>query len=228
MEDHNNYAVFRQRELGAPPPRQEIRPSTSSTSTDDRQPNLLPYLLAMWFLRIIMFALVAAAGALNPEEENSEYFFACSGGELSTIQRLLQEDPSIVHSTTKDGEHCLHLCAIGGNAEIVKLLLEKGADPNIRTKWEQGLRMHPLSWSTYYGRYDIIELVLKHGAKVNADFDLGKKENGEFEKGTVLDVVEQIILGTEDVEEKERFIKTKNVLVKNGAKRFASLAEPEL
>lgn len=174
---------------------------------------------------------VAVIGAMaNPEEEeNSEYFFACSGGEFQTVKTLLEKDPSLVHTTTKDGEHCLHLSALSGNAEIVALLLDLKADPDVRSNWESGLRMHPLSWSTFYGRHEIIELLLKHGADVNADFDLGKDENGAAGKGTVLDVIEQILMGMdkEDQEEKERFTKTRNILVKNGAMRYASL-EPEL
>jgi len=184
--------------------------------------------LAILYLRIIMFVSVAIAiDATNPEGENSEFFSACSGGEFAIVKTHLEKDPSLAHTTTKDGEHCLHLSALSGNTEIVQMLLDLDADPDIRSQWDQGLRMHPLSWSTFYGRYEIIELLLKHGADVNADFDLGKNEGGEAEKGTVLDVIEQILLGTDDKEEKERFMKTRNILVKNGAARYASL-EPEL
>jgi len=83
-----------------------------------------------------------------------------------------------------------------------------------------------LSWNTFYGRHDIIELLLKAGADVNADFDIAPNQ-----KGTVLDVIEQILLGDLDGrEDKEKFIKTRNVLVKNGALRYASIGseEPEL
>lgn len=172
-------------------------------------------------LCLCMMSVVAASS--DPEEENSEYFFACSGGELSTAKMLLEKDSSLAHATTKNGEHCLHLTALSGSAEIAKLVLDAGADPDIRSTWDSGLRMHPLSWNTFYGRHEIIELLLKYGANVNADFDLG----GEAKKATVLDVVEQILLATKDGEEKERFVKTRNILVKNGAKRYATL-EPEL
>lgn len=178
-----------------------------------------------------MVVLAAAVGATNPEEkeDNSEFFFACSGGEFPKVQSHLEQDPSLAHTSTKDGEHCLHLSALSGNADIVKLLLDKGANPDIRSNWEQGLRMHPLSWSTFYGRYEIIELLLKAGADVNADFNLGQKdENGNPEKATVLDVIEQILMNyEEDDDEKDRFVQTRNILVKNGAIRYASL-EPEL
>ena len=57
--------------------------------------------------------------------------------------------------------------------------------------------MHPLSWSTFYGQFEIIELLLKHGADVGADFDPGGGETA-----TVLDVVEKILLGSEDTRRK--------------------------
>lgn len=186
--------------------------------------------IAVLFLYLMLMTSLAkvAVAVMHPDEENSEYFFACSGGELSKIKTHIESDPSLVQATTRDGEHCLHLCALSGNAEIAQLLLEKGADPNIRSEWEAGLRMHPLSWNTFYGRSEIIELLLKHGADVNADFDHGRpNEAGELEKVTVLDVVEEILMNAEDNEDKQRFIETRNVLVKNGAARYASL-EPEL
>ncbi len=194
----------------------------------------------MIFLLCMTVALVVLRSRATPEvaavtessepkeEENSDFFFACSGGDLSTVQTLLEIDPSLIHKTTASGEHCLHLCALEGATDIVQLLLEAGADPDVRSTWEQGLRMHPLSWNTFYGRHEIVELLLKHGADVNADFDLGTSDAfGAKEGTTVLDVIEKILIGIEDEGEKERFLKTRNVLVKYGAARYAP-ADQEL
>ena len=178
---------------------------------------------------IILLLLLVSVVLGDTSSPDGEYFFACSGGEFETVKTFIEKDHTIANRITSDGEHCLHLCALSGNADIVKLLLDVGADPDIRSNWEQGLRMHPLAWNTFYGRHDIIELLLKAGADVNADFDLGTSdENGNAQKATVLDVVEQILLnGLDGSEDKERFIKTRNILVKNGAVRFVSI-EPEL
>jgi|Transcript_20981 hypothetical protein len=204
-----------------------IHPSTTQLPARSLYSFLLFSLLVVSSVLYTAFASTDADDAPN-HEENKDYFFACSGGELSKIQDLLSTDPSLVNTVTNDGEHCLHLSALSGNAEIVQLLLEKGADPNVRSTFEGGLRMHPLSWCTYYGRNDIIELLLKHGADVNADFDLGGGEpGGESVKVTALDVIEKILFGIETDEGKERFLETRNVLVKNGAKRWASLADLE-
>ncbi|KAL3771549.1 hypothetical protein ACHAWU_003724 [Discostella pseudostelligera] len=169
--------------------------------------------------------VVADADPSEPREENSDYFFACSGADFSMFKTLVEKDPSLVHKTTTSGEHCLHLCALEGATDIAQFLLDAGADPNIRSTWAQGLRMHPLSWSTFYGRHEIIELLLKHGADVNADFDLGKQDAGGAKKGTVLDVIEQILIGIKDEGEKDRFLKTRNVLVKYGAARYAPVEQ---
>ncbi len=163
-------------------------------------------------------------------EDNSEFFHTCSDGNYDKFKSLLTANPQLIHATTKDGEHCLHLCAISGDTQIVKTLLEQGADPDIRSTWKDGLRMHPLSWNTFYGRYDIIELLLEHGADVEADFDLGgsvDERTGELEKVTVLDVVEKILSAEVDEEQRMRFVKTRNVLMKYGAVRYATI-EPEL
>jgi len=183
----------------------------------------------MWTLSTYIYILFLVTmtfhgiSATDKDDPNAEYFFGCSGGEFEKVKALIEKDPSLAHTTTKDGEHCLHLCALSGNADIVKLLLDVGADPDVRTTFDGGMRMHPLSWSTFYGRHAIIELLLKANADVNADFDISPGQ-----KGTVLDVVEQILLsGLDDSEDKERFIQTRNVLVKNGAVRYASLKEEE-
>ena len=189
-------------------------------------------LYAYIVLMTILGGANVGVSATDAEEyDNSEFFHTCSGGDYDKFKSFLDADPTLVHATTPDGEHCLHLCAISGNVDIVKTLLEKGADPNIRSTFKDGLRMHPLSWSTFYGRYDIIELLLQHGADIEADFDLGgsvkDESTGELTKVTVLDVVEKILMSQVDDEQRMRFAKTRNVLMKYDAVRYAHV-NPEL
>jgi len=54
----------------------------------------------------------------------------------------------------------LHQAASQGHVEIVKLLIEKGADPNI--KQESGVA--PLAWAAYAGHTEAMEVLLAHGA----------------------------------------------------------------
>ena len=75
----------------------------------------------------------------------------------------------------------------------------------------QGLRMHPLSWNVYGGHTENVELLLKHGAKVNADFD-SMNDQGSV---TAMDIVLQLKTN-EDGD--ERFVKMESILRKYGGK----------
>ena len=64
----------------------------------------------------------------------------------------------------------LHAGATRGDAEIVRMLLEAGADPNARQ--ERGFA--PLHSAAANGNAPVVELLLKHGARADAKADDGK------------------------------------------------------
>jgi uncharacterized protein len=64
----------------------------------------------------------------------------------------------------------LHAGATRGDAEIVKMLLDAGADPNARQ--ERGFV--PLHSAVANGNVPVVELLLKHGARPDAKADDGK------------------------------------------------------
>eukprot|EP00586_Coscinodiscus_wailesii_P018181 CAMPEP_0172517594 /NCGR_PEP_ID=MMETSP1066-20121228/286342_1 /TAXON_ID=671091 /ORGANISM="Coscinodiscus wailesii, Strain CCMP2513" /LENGTH=150 /DNA_ID=CAMNT_0013299675 /DNA_START=239 /DNA_END=691 /DNA_ORIENTATION=+ len=149
---------------------------------------------------------------------------ACSGGKADAVKKMLLDNKNddIANARTKDGETCLHLAGIYGSVPVTKLLLEHGANPNVRTTLKQGLRMHPLSWNVYAGHSDVVDVLLEAGADVNADFDLSDSSD---ERVTVLDIVEKIIGGMGDSvsESSRRFGKTRDLLLAKGAKHFVDL-----
>lgn len=127
-----------------------------------------------------------------------------------------------MNKSTSDGESCLHLAAIPGSDEITKLLLDLGADPNVRSTFKGGLRMHPLSWNVYGGHYESIKLLLENGAEVNADFD-----SGDGSIITVLDVNSKFLDTSsgdgEPSPHAEIYEKIQALLLKHGAKTYAEL-----
>lgn len=146
-----------------------------------------------------------------------DFFFGCSGGKLWLVKEELSKHPDWVHARTNNGETCLHLNGIYGHTDLTRYLLEEaGADPNVRSTYEQGLRMHPLSWNVYGGHYDTIALLLKHGANVNLPFD-GMGDSGPV---TALDVVLQLV---ENEAGDDRFAKIEKLLREHGAKTMKEL-----
>ena len=64
------------------------------------------------------------------------------------------------------GASALHHAVLKDNGEIVRVLLENGADIEIKAKDE--FEGTPLMWAAYWGLYDMAKLLLEEGADVNA------------------------------------------------------------
>ncbi len=65
----------------------------------------------------------------------SRFFQAVREGDVDGVSQLLDRDPKLVKERdTAFGATALHWAALRGHAEVVKLLLERGADPAARNK----------------------------------------------------------------------------------------------
>jgi hypothetical protein len=174
----------------------------------------------LWVIKISLVVLfLALPQAVLSEEDgiDGDFFFACSGGKLDQLKSYLNDHPGWVNSRTDNGESCLHLAGIHGYSDVTEYLLVKGADPNIRSTYEHGLRMHPLSWNIYGGHVANVDLLLKHGADVNLDFDsMGESKTPV----TALDVVIQL---TQNEEGDSRFVQLEKILRDYGGKTIEEL-----
>jgi ankyrin repeat protein len=94
---------------------------------------------------------------------------AASIGDLDCVKELLDQDPSLANRVDRYVTYYrgsgspLRNAAAGGYVEIVTLLLEHGADPNLP---EEGIapRGHGLYSAVYNGHFEIAKLLLEHGA----------------------------------------------------------------
>ena len=124
------------------------------------------------------------------------------------------------------GETCLHLAGIPGSATITAELIQRGADPNVRSTFYKGLRMHPLSWNVYGGHVEAVKVLLNNGADVNLDYDDPAYDGTKI---TVLDTVQTMLDSREEKDaEKEaffqRFEQIKEMLLEKGAKKYSDLS----
>jgi ankyrin repeat protein len=116
----------------------------------------------------------ARADALLAENSELTIFEAAGAGRTDRVRELLHEDASLANAFGDDGFHPLGLACFFGHVETARVLLENGADVNALSRNDriQTAAIHAAAASNEEGsdeatRYELIELVLDHGADPN-------------------------------------------------------------
>jgi ankyrin repeat protein len=94
-------------------------------------------------------------------------FDAARQGNVEALRSMLDEDAALVHERTPDGSTPLHLAVRYPDA--VRLLLERGADPNARDVGDNATALH---FAAANRLIDIVRLLLDAGADVHGTGDL--------------------------------------------------------
>ena len=106
-----------------------------------------------------------ALQALLAKKPALTFYEACGVGNAAEVARHLKEDPKLATSWNEFGWTPLHLAAFSGSAETARLLLDNGADVNLRAKTK--FRNTPLQAALLTGQYETAKLLLEHGADPN-------------------------------------------------------------
>jgi len=105
------------------------------------------------------------------------FFVACDNGDIEKVGELLARDPPLVRSEKIDTDHrgwtALHTAAQAGHAEVVRLLLARGADPNAR---EAGDNTYALHWAAARKDVESVRALLDAGGDVHGFGDVHELE----------------------------------------------------
>lgn len=91
-------------------------------------------------------------------------------GDVVEVTRLLRQG-AVVDAPNGDGRSALDLAADGGHAEVVRLLVEAGADVGQRVGEYQ--ESTPLCQAALHGHTAVVEVLLDAGAQTGAQGRLG-------------------------------------------------------
>lgn len=98
-----------------------------------------------------------ADGNLCTDEGLNPFYFACFNNQIETVTMLLE------HGAKTNIASPLCMMFNFGNAEIVRILLNNGADVNLCTYKE----ISPLYFACFIDQTEIVNIYLKHGTYVN-------------------------------------------------------------
>lgn len=103
---------------------------------------------------------------------NALFFDACTKGDVDAVDRLLTDNPDLVRATNAAAPHGgwtgLHSAAQRGHLNLVRLLLQRGADPNAR---EAGDHTYPLHWAAAHRHVDVVRALLDADGDVHGTGD---------------------------------------------------------
>jgi uncharacterized protein len=106
------------------------------------------------------------ARALLPPDGELSVFEAAAFGRLQRLDEILRGDPSQANAFSDDGFTALHLAVFGRQAEPARVLLERGADPNVLARSEFA-PVPPLGTAAFVRSVELARVLLDHGADPN-------------------------------------------------------------
>jgi outer membrane protein assembly factor BamB len=106
---------------------------------------------------LVLGLSVLALGAASREEA---LWDAAARGDAAAVRKLLDEGAP-VDAKTRYGATALSFACDKGQLEVVKLLLERGADPNAKDTFYGA---NPLSWAAQRGAVEVARLLVEKGA----------------------------------------------------------------
>jgi Ankyrin repeats (3 copies)/Domain of unknown function (DUF3471) len=104
---------------------------------------------------VLLCPLIASA-----QDKNEEFFAAARKGDAAAVKEFLDKGVN-VNAKTRYGATALSYACDKGHIEVVRLLIERGADVNSKDTFYGEV---PLGWALSHGHVEVVKLLLEKGA----------------------------------------------------------------
>jgi ankyrin repeat protein len=114
--------------------------------------------------------LVSITACGDTSEPRLDLLTAIDHGNVSIVEQHIASGTDINNYPIPkgfelEGAEPLHLAVVKGNAKIVRLLLENGANIDIQAKNKD--KAPPLSWAVVFLQKEMVSLLVKSGSDIN-------------------------------------------------------------
>ncbi|XP_007528009.2 ankyrin repeat and SOCS box protein 3 isoform X1 [Erinaceus europaeus] len=114
--------------------------------------------------KIVQILLEAGADPnITTSEETTPLFLAVENGQIDVLRLLLRHGANVNGSHSMCGWNSLHQATFQENAEIIRLLLKKGANKEC----QDDFGITPLFVAAQYGNLESLRVLISSGANVN-------------------------------------------------------------
>lgn len=135
----------------------------------------MPKLCAARICLALSLLLATFSPCLAADDPGDELRRAASAGDLAKVKALLDAGAD-VNAGNRYGATALAFACDKGHTEVVKLLLEKGANPNSKDTFYNST---PINWAVQKGHAEIVRALLEKGAEGEAGALAGAAAEGK-------------------------------------------------
>jgi ankyrin repeat protein len=129
-----------------------------ATTMTMRRPTIVELLVVASIVTVLVILLQPVTGRMSP------LCLAASKGDVSEVRSLLDNGFADIKEHDGRGRTPLHYAVSYGQANAVKLLLDKGADADARNHWQQT----PLHVAASLGNIEVVRVLVVGGADLNS------------------------------------------------------------
>jgi ankyrin repeat protein len=110
---------------------------------------------------LLAVVLLCPLGA-RAQDKHEEFFAAARKGDVAAVKAFLDAGVD-VNSKTRYGATALSYACDKGHVEVVRLLVERGADVNVKDTFYGEV---PLGWALSHGHVQVVKLLLDKAAGI--------------------------------------------------------------
>ncbi|ODV90229.1 hypothetical protein CANCADRAFT_23995 [Tortispora caseinolytica NRRL Y-17796] len=170
-------------------PSQSVLPTVGTPESQSRMNSMLQHSTLPESAATVSNESIAESSDLSDEQKCEELqkrlIAASSNGKLADVKELLSAPCAAyiaIDGTDSDGASALIYAACFGHLEVVKELLQAGADPDIQDKFE----WTPLMWAANNHHIEIASQLLDSGASLDLKTAAGRSALDFVNPGTAL------------------------------------------